>query len=101
MASCICVNAKSDIKVTLDGNEVYFPDVKPFIDERDRVLVPIRFVSEALGALVDWENESQTAVIKQDTDEIRYPENTVPAVRGSIGGAEPFRLRQRSECQAG
>ena len=72
MASCICVNAKSDIKVTLDGNEVYFPDVKPFIDERDRVLVPIRFVSEALGALVDWENESQTAVIKQDKDEIRY-----------------------------
>ena len=72
MASCTCVNAKSDIKVTLDGNEVYFPDVKPFIDERDRVLVPIRFVSEALGALVDWENESQTAVIKQDKDEIRY-----------------------------
>jgi len=72
MASCICVNAKSDIKVTLDGNEVYFPDVKPFIDERDRVLVPIRFVSEELGALVDWENESQTAVIKQDKDEIRY-----------------------------
>jgi len=72
MASCICVNAKSDIKVTLDGNEVYFPDVKPFIDERDRVLVPIRFVSEALGAVVDWENESQTAVIKQDKDEIRY-----------------------------
>ena len=72
MASCICVNAKSDIKVTLDGNEVYFPDVKPFIDERDRVLVPVRFVSEALGALVNWENESRTAVIKQDKDEIRY-----------------------------
>ena len=72
MASCICANAQSDVKVTLNGNEVYFPDVKPFIDERDRVLVPIRFVSEALGALVDWENESQTAVIKQDKDEIRY-----------------------------
>lgn len=72
MASCICANAQSDVKVTLNGNEVYFPDVKPFIDERDRVLVPIRFVSEVLGALVDWENESQTAVIKQDKDEIRY-----------------------------
>lgn len=72
MASCTCVNAQSDIKVTLDGNEVYFPDAKPFIDERDRVLVPIRFVSEALGSMVDWENETRTAVIKQNDDEIRY-----------------------------
>lgn len=72
MASCICVNAQSDVKVTLDGNEIIFPDAKPFIDERDRVLVPIRFVSEALGAFVDWENKSRTAVIKQDNYEIRY-----------------------------
>ena len=72
MASCICVNAQSYVKVTLDGNEVYFPDAKPFIDERDRVLVPIRFVSEALGSMVDWENETRTAVIKQNNDEIRY-----------------------------
>lgn len=72
MAMCVSVSAHSDVKVTLDGNEVYFPDAKPFIDERDRVLVPIRFVSEALGCIVDWENETRTAVIKQDNDEIRY-----------------------------
>ena len=72
MTMCVNVSAQTDVKVTLDGNEVYFPDAKPFIDERDRVLVPIRFVSEALGALVDWENESQTAIIKQGQDEIRY-----------------------------
>ncbi|MBR6647374.1 MAG: copper amine oxidase N-terminal domain-containing protein [Clostridia bacterium] len=72
MAMCVNVSAQNDVKVTLDGNEIYFPDVKPFIDERDRVLVPIRFVSEALDAFVDWENESRTAVIKQDLDEIRY-----------------------------
>lgn len=72
MTSCICVNAQSDVKVILDGNEVYFPDAKPFIDERDRVLVPIRFVSEALGGMVDWENETRTAIIKQNDDEIRY-----------------------------
>ena len=72
MAMCVCVSAQSNVRVTLDGNEIYFPDVKPFIDERDRVLVPIRFVSEALGALVDWENESQTAIIRQGLDEIRY-----------------------------
>ena len=72
MAMCMGVSAQSDVKVTLDVNEIFFPDAQPFIDERDRVLVPIRFVSEALGALVDWENESRTAVIKQGNDEIRY-----------------------------
>ena len=72
MTMCVNVSAQTDVKVTLDGNEIYFPDAKPFIDQRDRVLVPIRFVSEALGALVDWENESRTAVIKQGNDEIRY-----------------------------
>ena len=72
MAMCVSVSAQTNVKVTLDGNEIFFPDAKPFIDERDRVLVPIRFVSEALGAFVYWENESRTAVIKQDSDEIRY-----------------------------
>ena len=72
VTSYVSASAQSDVKVTLDGNEIYFPDTKPFIDERDRVLVPIRFVSEALGSVVDWENKSRTAVIKQDSDEIRY-----------------------------
>ena len=66
MTMCVNVSAQTDVKVTLDGNEVYFPDTKPFIDQRDRVLVPIRFVSEALGAFVDWENETRTAVIPLD-----------------------------------
>jgi len=72
MAMCVNVSAQTEVKVTFDGNEIFFPDAKPFIDERDRVLVPIRFVSEALGALVDWENETRTVVIKQNNDEIRY-----------------------------
>ena len=72
ISMCTNISAHMEVKVTLDGNEVCFPDAKPFVDERDRVLVPIRFVSEALGALVDWENESRTAVIKQGNDEIRY-----------------------------
>ena len=72
ISMCTNISAHMEVKVTLDGNEIYFPDAKPFVDERDRVLVPIRFVSEALGALVDWENESRTAVIKQGNDEIHY-----------------------------
>ncbi len=83
MGMFVSVYAQNNIKVTLDGKEIYFPDAKPFIDERDRVLVPIRFVSEALGALVDWENESQTAIIKQNNDEIRY---TVYQMKAYLNG---------------
>ena len=51
--SCIGVFAENGgVKVYLDENEVVFPDAKPFIDARERTLVPIRFVSEALGAKV-------------------------------------------------
>lgn len=60
------------VTVTLDGAEISFPDAQPYIDVRDRTLVPIRFVSEAMGAQVDWENETQTVVIQKDGDTIRY-----------------------------
>ena len=72
ISMCTNISAHMEVKVTLDGNEIYFPDAKPFIDERDRALVPIRFVSEALGSMVDWENETRTAIIKQNSDKIRY-----------------------------
>lgn len=32
MVMCMNVSAQTEVKVTLDGNEVYFPDAKPFID---------------------------------------------------------------------
>lgn len=60
------------VTVMLDGGEVTFPDAQPFIDSRNRTLVPIRFVSEAMGARVDWENDTQTVVIKKDKDTIKY-----------------------------
>ena len=74
--SCIGVFAEnSGVKVYLDENEVVFPDAKPFIDTRERTLVPIRFVSEALGAKVDWNNDTKTVYIEKDNDKIRYTIN--------------------------
>ncbi|MDP1509938.1 stalk domain-containing protein [Paenibacillus sp. CMAA1739] len=56
------------IEVLLNGKKIQFPDAKPFQDGNDYVMVPIRFVSEALGAKVGWEKTgSQLAVsIKND-----------------------------------
>ena len=40
------VQAKSNILVTIDNKIVNFPDAQPFMDNSNRTLVPIRFVSE-------------------------------------------------------
>lgn len=49
--------AKVNVTVQVDGKTVKFPDEKPYF-ENNRVLIPIRFVSEALGAKVDYKKET-------------------------------------------
>ncbi len=44
--------ASGDVKVVVDGKEVAFPDAEPFIDKNGRTMVPVRFVSEAMGATI-------------------------------------------------
>ncbi|HWI51367.1 MAG TPA: copper amine oxidase N-terminal domain-containing protein [Symbiobacteriaceae bacterium] len=52
--------------VAVDMNQVAFPDVQPYLDvEIGRVRVPVRFVSEQIGATVSWENETQTVTISR------------------------------------
>lgn len=54
----------------VDGSP-YTLDAAPFIDpSAGRTLVPIRFVSEALGAQVDWLVKAQRVLIKDGTREI-------------------------------
>ena len=42
---------------------IEFPDAQPFIDENGRTQVPVRAVSEALGAKVAWDSGSQRVSI--------------------------------------
>lgn len=49
--------------VKLDGKPVSFPDAKPYVNEDDRTLVPVRFVSEALGCIVEWEETRELVTI--------------------------------------
>ena len=52
------------IDVYVNSHQVAFPDQKPFIDTgANRTYVPLRFVSEALGAEVNWDGAKQTAVV--------------------------------------
>lgn len=58
-----------NVSVFVNGSPVAFPDQQPYLDtSAGRVYVPLRFVSEALGAGVSWVQEEQKIVInKGDT----------------------------------
>lgn len=38
-------------------------DVKPYIDENNRTMVPVRFIAEQLGAVVGWDNRTKQVTI--------------------------------------
>ncbi len=67
----------SEVKVTIDGEELIFEDVRPFI-ENSRTLVPIRAVCEAAGLEVGW-NDGLVTVTDGET-----------MVSLQIGSAEMF-----------
>lgn len=53
--------ADGDIKVTVDGKEVAFTDAKPFVDENNRTMLPLRAVGDALGLTVNWNQKAKVA----------------------------------------
>ncbi|MGQ9825250.1 MAG: copper amine oxidase N-terminal domain-containing protein, partial [Desulfotomaculales bacterium] len=58
-----------NVDVFVNGSQVSFPDQKPFLDtERGRTYVPLRFVSQALGAHLTWDEAGQRAIVMGDVD---------------------------------
>ncbi|MDD2421033.1 MAG: copper amine oxidase N-terminal domain-containing protein [Heliobacteriaceae bacterium] len=57
--------AGNPIKLMINGQEIK-PDVPPQIIN-GRTMVPIRWVTEALGANVEWDNSSNAVLINQKT----------------------------------
>ncbi|HPU42352.1 MAG TPA: copper amine oxidase N-terminal domain-containing protein, partial [Acetivibrio clariflavus] len=55
--------AEIPLRVVVNGEKVNFPDAQPFIDENGRTQVPVRFVSEALGANVDWNGDAKKVTV--------------------------------------
>jgi hypothetical protein len=53
--------------VAVDMNQVTFPDAQPYLDQEiGRVRVPIRFISEQMGAKVEWDGAAQTVTIVRE-----------------------------------
>jgi len=53
----------TNIMIAVNGSEVNFPDQSPYVSH-DRTMVPVRFVSEALGAVVEWDKVKNQVVIE-------------------------------------
>ncbi|MDN4090919.1 copper amine oxidase N-terminal domain-containing protein [Paenibacillus polymyxa] len=82
------------VKVTVDAKAVSFPDAKPYT-ESSRVLIPVRFVSQALGGSVDYKNK--TVSIKQNDG--KTVSMKVNGTKVSVGGKTvtldvPVRVKQ-------
>ena len=61
--------AETNIKLIVDGNDIT-EQAAPVIVE-NRVLVPVRFVVEELGAQVSWNGESRTVEVNKGDDYLK------------------------------
>lgn len=59
-------SSSQPIRIYVDGNQVSFPDQQPYLDQNSRTLVPVRFISEALGAEVKWDDKKQEVTVKDE-----------------------------------
>lgn len=60
----------TNIRVVVNGEKVVFPDAQPYVDSSKRILIPVRFVSEKLGAKVAWDVANQKVTITDSTHTI-------------------------------
>jgi hypothetical protein len=61
-ASAAAANTASAPSVRVNGYIVKFPDAQPYVDENNRTMIPVRCVTEQLGATVDWNDKASTIV---------------------------------------
>lgn len=59
-----------EVDVFYKNRKVSFPDIKPFINDQNRVMIPIRFLSENMGYKVDWHGPQQKIEIQNGTRRI-------------------------------
>jgi len=65
----------NDIIISLGDELITFNEStgKPFIDENNRTLVPLRIIMEKIGAEVGWDSESNYVLVKYDSALIGVP----------------------------
>lgn len=61
----------SEVRVSVDGRDVQFPDEHPYVDQRSNLtMVPLTFVSDKLGAATKWNGKLNQITISHHRDTI-------------------------------
>ncbi len=63
------------LRVVVDGEKINFPDAQPFIDSNSRTQVPVRFISDALGATTTWDGSTKTVTIVKGAKTVKITIN--------------------------
>ena len=73
ICTSLCIPAHANtVKVFIDDVEVSFNESSGFpIVIGGRTLVPLRAAMESFGASVEWEESTQTAIVRKDTTTVR------------------------------
>jgi len=61
--SFVSFSGVNEIAIYINEDKVDFHDALPFIDENNRTIVPVRFISERLDAYVKWYPETREVKI--------------------------------------
>ena len=68
--SVLTVTTGAEPVIDIDGEAVTFTDAKPFIDENDRTMIPIRAVAEVLECEVEWNESAREVSLSKDGTEV-------------------------------
>ncbi|MDW7673668.1 MAG: DUF1343 domain-containing protein [Bacillota bacterium] len=75
---------REGIAVFVKGLLIDF-DAKPFIDQNNRLMVPLRAIAEALGAQVDWNPQARSISINKDGKIVFF---TVDSTLSTVNGQQ-------------
>lgn len=81
--SMVTADVEWPLSIRINNEEVDFPDAQPFVDGNARTQVPVRFISEALLATVEWIPETSQVSIKKDDKAIML---TVGVMEMTVNG---------------
>ncbi len=71
----LVIGSKEMIKAVDGVEQKVMMDIAPFIDS-NRTMLPIRFVAEALGFKVEWDDPSRTVILTDKDNVVRIPVDT-------------------------
>jgi hypothetical protein len=72
ISSATLVSPAPEIMLCLNGQIINTGRPSPFIDNNGRMFVPLRKLSEAMGATLSWDGKTRTAILEKCSTNIKF-----------------------------